>query len=117
MDSAIKVDDSNWWKILFLPYSDDELAALGVSLYSKAVNTPHKTPSRNLFTDRNLFESPISSIINSPTGKDRVIQEYERRLKAERALVQSLQVDYDESNVETIKLKLEIEDLKEKLSK
>lgn len=55
--------------------------------------------------------------MNSPSGKDRVIQEYERRLKAERNLVQTLQADYDESSAEIAKLKLEIENLKDKLDR
>jgi predicted RNase H-like nuclease (RuvC/YqgF family) len=59
----------------------------------------------------------LDNVVNSPSGKDRVIQEYERRLKAERNLVQTLQVDYDESSTEIAKLKTEIENLKEKLER
>lgn len=115
MDNASKRQDTNWWEILTLPYSDDDLNQMGVSICNKA--TPHKTPSRSLRSDVNFFDSPVAMIVNSPNGKDRLIQEYERRLNAERALVQTLQVDYEESGAEICRLKLENETLKDKLDK
>lgn len=117
MDNATKAENTEWWKVLFLPYSDDDLNKMGVSICGNAVQTPHKTPSRNLLSEKNMFESPVGMVINSPNGKDRLIQEFERRLQAERSMVQSLQADYEESSDKILKMKAEIEVLKEKLEK
>jgi hypothetical protein len=100
-----------------MPYSDDDLNKLGVSISGNALNTPHKTPSRSMMTEKTVFDSPVGIVVNSPNGKDRLIQEYERRLKVERSLVQSLQVDYDESTEKMTKLKLENDMLKDKLER
>jgi hypothetical protein len=102
MDNALGSMDKAWWKVLFVPYSDDELTNFGVAICNKAISlTPCKTQPRN------LFDSPVYSVVNSPGGKDRVIQEYERRLQTERTLVQSFQHDYDSACADVHKLTME----------
>jgi len=115
MDNATTDEDSDWWKVLFMPYSADDLSRLGAVKTASSIQTPRKTPKRNLLADKSVFDNPVDIVINSPNGKDRLIQEYERRLKSERELVQTLQTHCEETFEENTKLKVEIDSLKEKL--
>lgn len=97
-----------------MPYSDDEFNKFGIC---GNPSVSHNTPIRTLPSERSVFDSPVGRVINSPNGKDRLIQEYERRLNAERSLVQSLQTDYEESEKEIANLKVQILGLNEKIEK
>jgi hypothetical protein len=59
MDNAIRAEDNEWWRILFFPYTDDEINGLGMSICSNAIQTPHKTPSRNVLAEKTIFDSPV----------------------------------------------------------
>lgn len=124
-DGLLDVDSNNWWKILFMSYSDDDLNQLAVSVCNTPQKTPHKTPSRHLATSEYAAaDSPIDSILNSPSGKERRLQElerrlkqYERRLSNETRFSQSIQSEYDNAITEIGKLKSENESLQEQLEK
>lgn len=59
MDNAVRAEDFEWWRILFLPYTDEQLNGLGMSIGNNAVQTPHKTPSRNVLAEKTIFDSPV----------------------------------------------------------
>jgi hypothetical protein len=115
MDNAMALEERDWWNILFMPYSADDLTRLGAVKVGNSIQTPCKTPMRRIASDKTIFDNPVDIVINSPSGKDRLIQEYERRLKSERELVQTLQTHYEQTFDENAQLKAQIESFKEKL--
>jgi len=115
MDHATTDEESDWCNILFTPYSSDDLKRLGAVKTANSIKTPCKTPKRSLLPDNSIFDNPVDIVINSPTGKDRLIKEYERRLKSEREVARTLQAHCEETFDENAKLKVEVGSLKQKL--
>lgn len=117
MDTAIKEGDNEWWKILFLTYSDEGLNDFGRSLRDKAIHTPRRTISRRVFSNMDVVEDLASNISDSPNGKNQTIQHYEQYLKAINEHIKHILPEHEELQRVNDQLKQEMEALELKLGR
>ncbi|KAI6242765.1 hypothetical protein M3Y99_00183200 [Aphelenchoides fujianensis] len=113
MGDAVRAADPNWWKVLQLPYDDSELNNLGRQILIQAT-TPLRTPSRGK-SNRPLFDSPVAKVVDSPSGREHLALEYERRIKNEKAHNEELNGLLVATSNENSELREEVSRLKAKL--